>query len=173
MKRAFSLIELLIVIVIVGVVYTLAVSKLQSVGEEKLSPSLLTLKEYLSTFFKEDVHQVKLVCLDECSECLVLVDGREHTKMDAFFDESIEVYRFDPLYGAVEIEKGVYFNEDDVQEDLYFSFSLSSKKVAQQMIVVYKEKAYDYTNYFEPTKVYDSLSELIDAKEQEFQEVKR
>jgi hypothetical protein len=39
------------------------------------------------------------------------------------------------------------------------------------MIVAYKGKAYDYTEYFEATKIYESLEELVDAKEQKFQEV--
>ena len=40
-------------------------------------------------------------------------------------------------------------------------------------MIVYKNRAYDYTTYFTQTPVYDSMSELIDAKEELNQEVAR
>jgi len=75
----------MIVIVIIGVIYTLAVSKLQTVGVEKLSLSLLNLKEYLLTYIKEDVREVKLLCLDSCESCSVYVDSVKQ-------EESIEPF---------------------------------------------------------------------------------
>jgi hypothetical protein len=154
-------------------VYTLAVTKLQNVGKENSAPTLETLKEYLQAYAKDAEQEVKLVCLDDCSECFILVDGAKYAKVEGFFDESIERYRYDTFEGVVALSQEVYFNEDDVQEDVCFSFGINKKGVAEQMIVVYKEKVYDYTEYFEPTKIYKSLEELVDAKEQEFQEVLR
>ena len=171
MKRGFSLIELLIVIVIIGVVYTLAVTKLKSVGEDKQSPSFLNLKEYLGTYIKTDGDNASLVCLDDCKECLVLVDGVKVDTIESFFDASVERYRYSDYEGAVELAEAVYFNEDGVQEDVCFSFSLQRNKVAQQMIVVYKDKAYDYTSFFSKTKEYESLGDFRDAKEEAYQRV--
>ncbi|MDF1877757.1 prepilin-type N-terminal cleavage/methylation domain-containing protein [Sulfurimonas sp. SAG-AH-194-L11] len=174
MKRAFSLIELMIVIVIIGVIYTLAVSKLQNVGTQKLTPSLKNLKEYLFTYIQEDTKEVKLLCLDACESCSVYVDGVKQAKeIDSFFDESIEVYRYDFLQGAVRKEDAIIFNEEGRQEDVCFSLSVSKDLVSDPLIVVFKEKAYDYTTYFTPTKVYSHLEELLEAKEILVQEVAR
>ncbi|MEA2073474.1 MAG: type II secretion system protein [Campylobacterota bacterium] len=171
MRKAFSLIELMIVIMIIGVVYTLAVSKLKTVGEEKFTPSFKNLKEYLISFTKDDARSARLLCLDDCSECGVYVDGSKVTTIESFFDESVEVYRYDTLQGIVESKKPVFFNEEDVQESVCFSFETSKNGVSQQMIVAYNEKVYDYTTYFEQTLVYDSLEDLVEEKEKIAQEV--
>lgn len=174
MKKAFSLIELMIVIVIIGVVYTLAVSKLQNIGLEKFNPSLVNLKEYLLTYMKEDVREVKLLCLDDCETCRVYLDGvKQEEPIESFLDSSVEVYRYDFIQGAVRKKDTVFFNEEGRQENVCFSFKMNKNLISDQVIVVYKEKAYDYTRYFEPTKVYAHLEELLEAKERLVQEVMR
>lgn len=163
--------ELMIVIVIIGVVYTLAVTKLKSVGEEKMMPSLANLKEYLDTYMEEGATTVRLLCLDDCSECSIYMDGTKVKTIESFFDESVEVYRYDTLQGLVERQKPVFFNEEDVQESVCFSFKSYKNRVSEQIIVAYKERAYDYSSYFEGTQVYDSLDDLVEDKERRVQEV--
>ena len=173
MKRGFSLIELLIVIVIIGVVYTLAVTNIQTLSEQKMTPNFSNLKEYLHSFLKEDAKTARLLCLDDCSECGVYVDGSKQEMIESFFDSSVEVYRYDYLAGAQSIEPEVYFNEEDVQERVCFSYEIDKNLIGDQVMIVYKNRAYDFTTYFKETPVYDSISELIDAKEELSQEVSR
>ena len=163
----------MIVIVIIGVVYTLAVTNIQSLAEQKMVPSFSNLKEYLHSFLKEDAKRVRLLCLDDCSECGVYVDGHRQESVESFFDSSVELYRYDFLQGAQVIEPPVYFNEEDVQERVCFSYEIDKNLIGDQVMVVYKDKAYDYTTYFTQTPVYDSISELVDAKEELTQEVLR
>jgi len=170
LKKAFSLIELMIVIVIIGVVYTLVITKLQSVGEEKMTPSLSNLKEYLISLSR-DAQSVRLLCLDDCSTCEVYADGVKIKEIESFFDDTIETYRYDFLQGAMPVKEAVFFNEEDVQESVCFSFSVDKNLVADQVIVVYKNRAYDYTTYFTQTPVYDYLEEAIDAKQNQAQKV--
>jgi len=165
-KKAFSLIELMIVIVIIGVVYTLAVSKLQNVGAQKLTPNFQNLKEYLYTYVKEDVREVRLLCLDDCESCRVYVDGaKQEEDIEPFFDDSVEVYRYDFSQGAVQIQNAVFFNEEGREEDVCFSFTMNQDLISDQIIITYKEKSYDYTSYFTPVKVYAHLEELVQEKE--------
>ena len=173
MKKGFSLIELMIVIVIIGVVYTLAVTNIQSLAEQKMIPSFSNLKEYLHSFIKEDAQTARLLCLDDCSECSVYVDGVKGKTTESFFDSSVEVYRYDFLQGSQVIEPPVYFNEEDVQERVCFSYEIDKNLIGDQVMIVYKDKAYDYTTYFTQTPVYDSLSELVEDKEALNQEVAR
>jgi len=172
-KKAFSLIELMIVIAIIGVVYTLAITNLKSFDEEKVKPSLLTLKEYLWSFAKEG-ESAKLLCLDDCSECAIYVDGIKSQEIEDFFDsDDVKVYRYDFLQGAVEKKEDVFFNEDDIQERVCFSFEVNRNKISDQVIVVYKEKAYDFTTYFTLTQRYDSLEDLVEKKQNEAQKILR
>ena len=160
----------MIVIVIIGVVYTLVITKLQSVGEEKMTPSLSNLKEYLISLNKEN-QSVRFLCLDDCSSCAIYKDGVKSQEVESFFDDSIETYRYDFLQGALRVKDAVFFNEEDVQESVCFSFGVDKNLVADQVIVVYKDKAYDYSSYFKETPVYDYLEEAIDAKQDLVQKV--
>jgi len=69
--------------------------------------------------------------------------------------------------------KEIYFNEDDVQEDVCFSYSVDSKGVGDQVLVEFREKVYDFTNYFEGTQTYENMQEAIQSKEKLIEEVRR
>ena len=161
----------MIVIVIVGVVYTLAVTKLKSVGSEVATPTLSTLKEYLTSLNKEHTG-VRILCLDDCHECVIYNDGVKVQALENFLDSTVERYRYDFLQGTVLLRDEIYFNAEGQDENVCFSFSIDKNNVSDQIIVVYKEKAYDYTHFFESAEVYDNLEELVDAKESLAQEVK-
>ena len=173
MKRAFSLIELLIVVLIIGVVYTLALNNLQMMKEGKVKPTLLTLKSYLSKI-KYD-KQIKLLCLDNCESCVVFVDGKFDEKLseefEEFIDSSVVMYSFNINTGFSELPKEVFFNKEQVSEDICFSFSVDKKGMSDQVVVEYKEKVYDFMNYLTGTKVYVSTAELMDEKQRQVNEV--
>jgi len=169
MKKGFSLIELMIVIMIIGVVYTLAISKLKNVAQEEINPSFTNLKEYLLLQAKE-AKDVKLLCFDDCSSCSIYAEGTKLKDVESWFDNSIELYHYNFLQGVVSFENPSFFNEEDVQENVCFSFDVKQNGISDQLIVVYKDKVYDYTDYFEGTKVYNYLEEFVDVKEKLSQE---
>lgn len=171
-KSAFSLIELLIVIVIVGVVYTIAISNFKKVEDGTTKVTLSSLREVLHSFPHE--RSVELICLDNCSRCDVFIDAQkqaQNTLFDDFVDDSIVVYRYDFNVGVSEIKKKVYFNLQNVEEDICFSFSVDNKGVGDQVLVEYKDRVYDFTYYMDATPVYSSMQEAINAKEKLRQEL--
>ena len=162
MKKAFSLIELLIVILIIGIVYTISVGNFEKVKDESKKLTLQNLKEYLQGLPHEK--SAELLCLDDCSECKVLVDGEKFKELDDFLDKSVRSYRYDFSYGMVEVEK---------DDDVCFSYSVDKKGVGQQVIVEYKDLFYDFSTYLSPVGVYNSLQEATEVKELLSQEVLR
>ncbi len=168
MRRAFSLIELLIVVVIIGVVYSLSISGFAKISDEEFKLNLGNLKEYLQNI--EHKKSVKILCLDECSSCQVYVDGQKYEeasgKLDDFLDESVRVYTYDFSYGTQLKQKDIYFNEEDVEEEVCFSYEVDKKGVGEQVYVEFKEKVYDFSTYFVRTPKYASLDEALDAKEE-------
>ena len=166
-KKAFSLIELLIVIVIVGVVYTLAVSSFTKMGDTSTQVSLKNLKEYLQSFQHEK--SVKFLCLDDCSSCDIFVDGKIQEEMkgsfDNFLDSSVKVYKHHFYEGMQESTNEVYFNSEDIEEDVCFSYTVDKKGIGEQVFVEFNKKVYDFSSYFGETPVYNSLSEVTEAKE--------
>ena len=166
MKSAFSLIELMIVVVIIGVVYILAVHNLQNVKDPITELTLRNLKEYLHSFPHK--RSVELLCLDDCSSCDVLIDGEKDpniTSIDNFIDDSIKVYRYDFHLGLQEQDKIIYFNEENIEENVCFSLSVDKKGVSEQVAVKFKDNVYDYSTYLTPTPVYHSLEELVNTKD--------
>jgi len=160
-KKAFSLIELMIVIVIIGLVYSLALSRIKAPKQQEQKPTFLTLKEFLLSFSK-DHSTVKLLCKKSCDECIILSNGEKVADIESFFDQSVEFYRYDFFLGDIALDR-----------DSCFEFSVDGNGISDQVIIVYKDKAYDYTPYFEGVKEYDSLSALKDAKEELISEVQQ
>jgi len=160
---------------IMGVVYTLAVTNFQRVADEAQRVGLDTLRIYLQKLPHEK--SVKFLCLDDCSSCRVLVDGKVveslSNSFDGFLDESVRVYRYDISSGAQEITKEIYFNSEDVEESVCFSYTVDKEGVGDQVFIEFKNRVYDYTSYFSPIPVYDSVQDAVEAKERLFQEVGR
>jgi len=160
---------------IIGVVYTLAVSSFKKLGEKSTQISLLNMREYLQSFQHEK--NVKFLCLDDCSSCDIFVDGKIVKELkgsfDAFLDNSVKVYRYDAYQGIQESTNEVYFNSEDVEEDVCFSYTVDTKGVGEQVFVEFNKKVYDYTSYFGKTPVFDSVEELVDAREKLVEEVIR
>jgi len=173
MKKAFSLIELLIVVLIVGIVYAMAISSFDNLKKGKAKPTLLTLKSYLSKIeYKKDV---RLVCLDSCESCLLIVDGEVKQELseqfDGFLDKDVRVHMFNINTGLQNVPDAIYFNSEGTSEDICFSFSIDKKGVSNQVIVEYKDYVYDFTSYLGETKKYTSTSDFIDAKQKVINEV--
>ena len=174
-KKAFTLIELLIVVIIIGVVYTLALNKLHQVSDPSQKLSLQTLKLFLSSL--EFQKEVKVRCFDDCSSCSVYVDTKVDKalskKFDDFIDDTIKVYRYEYLSGMQEITPEVFFNTQGMQESICFSYGIDTKGIGDQVIVEYKDKVYDFTPFTKEPKVYEQLDDVITSKEKEYQEVLR
>ncbi|MBU1659437.1 type II secretion system GspH family protein [bacterium] len=175
MKKAFSLVELLIVVLIIGIVYNLAITNFNKIEENATKLTLQNLKEYLQQF--PHAKSVKLVCLDDCSSCDVFVDGEKQKGLEGFFDdfidESIKVYRYDFLLGAVSKLQDVYFNEEDVEEKVCFSYAVDRQGVGEQVLIEYDKAVYDFTSYLTLPPKYNSLGEALTAKRKIEQEVLR
>lgn len=170
----------MIVIVIIGVVYTLAITKFQTIKEGGTEVSLLNLKRYLLSVPKQvgvdDYENVRFLCLDDCSSCDVLIDGKkvsEDNSFDGFLDDSIKMYRYDFSLGMVNVIPKVYFNSEDIEEDVCFSYEINKNGVGDQVVLEYKGLIYDYSSYLQEPKKHSSLSALSEFKENLIQEAIR
>lgn len=174
MKRkidGFSLIELMIVIVIIGIVYTLAFIQYQGSKENSIKPDIGNLKEYLVSYLKEDGNSSKLLCLDNCEICSIYVDDKKVSDIDVFFKDKIEIYSYNSI-NEIEIEElGNFFSEDGIEKDICFSFEVDKNMVSDQVFIINGGKVYDYTNYFEKVKIFNSIDELKEEKENIVKEV--
>ena len=174
-KKGFSLIELLIVVLIVGIVYTLGITNFNSLKEAKIKPSLLNLKNYLSSLKYED--KVELICLDRCRSCNIYIDGEinetKSVSFDSFLDSSVRVYKYTIFEGLQEKAKEIYFNSEGSSEEICFSYSLDKRGRGEQVFVEYKGKVYDFTNYLTKTTEFTSIDEAQESIQKELNELFR
>jgi prepilin-type N-terminal cleavage/methylation domain-containing protein len=173
LKKGFSLIELMIVIVIMGVVYTLALTKLKMYNpQNKPSLSLQTLKPYLYDLAK-DGGVAKVACFNGCQECVVLLDGKKVQAFENFLtSKEPQLYTYNYFNGMTSYTPTPLFDDNGIEQSVCFEMEVDSHKVATQLIVEERGKVYDYTPYFHDVVVYNSLQEAINAKEKLIEEVR-
>jgi hypothetical protein len=152
----------MIVVTLMGVVYSLAINNFAKLSDEGARVTLKSLKEYLGGLSRE--REAKLLCLDDCSECGVYVDGEKTTTLEDFLDDKVEIYRYDFAYGFTKTQPNVHFNEDDVEERVCFSYSVDKNGVGDQVLARFKDKFYDFSPYLGEVALYDSLSEANNAR---------
>ena len=169
--RAFTLIELIIVVVIIGVVYMFAVGSLEKVKQtsQNTSVSLKNLKRFLLN--KEFEKKARLVCFDRCEKCSVVLDGAVSEEIDSFFQTPPKIYRYTQTLGMEPIDPQPFFDQNDVEQQSCFSYTIYKNGIGDQIFVEYKSKVYDYSDYFEDVKVYDSIEEIQNEKEAMLQKV--
>ena len=112
LRRAFSLMELMLVVVIIGIVYAFALSSFKPPDPKDLEAfSLMTLPKYLRENFA--LQDVKLVCFEPCGKCDVLVDGQwQGEPVELFTSSDVRSYSLDTEGFAKQSE----FAPHDIQD---------------------------------------------------------
>ena len=157
-----------------GVVYNLAVTNFQTLKSGETRVVLENLKEYLQDIPHEK--SVELLCLDGCLNCKIFVDGEIYSETAPFsdiLDNTVQIYRYDYFLGIQDEERKIYFNSEDVEEDVCFSYSVDKKGIGNQVLVEFKDRVYDFSSPMSSVSVYDSLGDAAEAKENMNQEVLR
>jgi len=117
--------------------------------------------------------EVRLLCLDDCSVCDIYVDGNKTQTLEGFLDKDVRTYRYENSYGFMEKEPDVFFNADGIEESVCFSYKIDSNKIGDQVLIEYKDKYYDMSEFLDETPVYNSIQEAQEAKENLANEVLR
>ena len=159
MKSAFSLIELMLVVVIIGIVYALALSSFKAPEKQGLELfTLHTLPEYLRQNYA--LSDAKIVCFEPCGKCNVMVDGALLEDEITLFESSeVKSYELDLQGYAVEKE----FPPHDIQNANKKACFILHKRPngAIASIVLKNEKKFIYyTAGYEKPKEYDNLAAI-------------
>lgn len=147
-----------------GVIYTLAINNFNSLSEKSSKLSLENLKEYLISLKYEKSAQ--LLCLDNCQECELYLDGNKSRELENFIDAPVTLYRYDHAYGYIEAPKEHIFDKDGIEKNVCFSYSVDNNGIGDQVLIEYKNKFYDMSEYFEPTKKFDTIEDARANREE-------
>ncbi len=170
-KTAFTLIELLLVVVIIGVVYSLVIGSMRHINNKESHLDFQSLPAFVKTLYQRN--HVAFTCVDNCRSCALYVDGKKVKDVTPFMrdERTLRFWHFDANQGTQELLFTPIFDEDDREFDVCFNYEIFKDGSSTEMIVETKKESYDYRGTEHPVMVYDSLSELEAARQDELQEV--
>ena len=170
-KKAFTLIELLLVVVIIGVVYGLVINSMKRINNKEENLNFQTLPSFLETMFQQN--SVAFVCIDNCRKCSLYIDDEKVRDIEPFMkdERTLRFWHYDANLGTQELRFSSLFDEDEREFDVCFRYEIFEDGSSTEMIVETKEKSYDYHGLLHPVDSYDSLQELENSRQDELQEV--
>ena len=172
-KKAFTLFELMIVVLLVSIMYYFALSNnFIGLNQNVKKTSLENLKSYLLSFEFEKTVAIKCVD-DEEFTCLVFVDGEivKDLVVENLFKDKPDVYEYTSEQNRIEFNDLRFF---DTHEDfnVVFEYGINEDMKSEDLVVDTGEAVYVLNSlYLKPLK-YKYLHEVLDGFEDRLSEVK-
>jgi len=161
LRRAFSLIELMLVVVIIGIVYAMALSSFKPPDKKELeSFSLKDLPKYLRENFP--LSDAKLVCFKPCGKCSLLVDGEwKEDEVELFSNSDVKSYTLDLEGFAIEKEYVPYDITDAYRQSCFVLHKATNDAISP--IILESDGSFIYYKAgYEEVKSYTSLAVIQD-----------
>jgi prepilin-type N-terminal cleavage/methylation domain-containing protein len=159
-SKAFTLFELLIVVLLIAILYGVFVHKLSRPKQADLDKLTLTnMKSFLSDLpFK---NRAEVICLEPCKECFVYLDGKKTILEPVQLFKSTPKVYFPDNFGQVRtISFLPILDKNSAINDVCFKFSLFSNKSSSHFVIEDDKKYYLFDPYMNPVKVTNSFSDV-------------
>ncbi len=169
MKKGFTLLELMLVILLMGIVYGLVINVFDRYKERAIDVALSNLEAYMKSFYHNN--HVSLICLKQCHECLLFIDDKFNQNITPFITKETEIYRYDKDIGVRELDFTPYFREEGQEEEVCFRYDIHPDGSRTEMIVKEGKEVYDFPSYFGSVQKYTSLNEVIEQRNIAIQKV--
>ena len=160
MKKAFTLIEILIVLLLVSIVYGIYFFTIsQSADQKKFS--LIKVKAFLNNEAKKYGDTLSIICDGDQNICYLL-DSKQTIIKDFSFKENIKTF----LLKQDEVLEPMQYNYITLNKDLYFRPTLIFKKLTQdqfETLIYYTDdgKWVYISPYFNDTKEFINKVDII------------
>jgi prepilin-type N-terminal cleavage/methylation domain-containing protein len=162
--KGFTLIEMILVVLILGIVYGLMINIVQhdsKKAENKIS--LFNLPLALADQFSG--RQVSLICTDHCRDCGLYESNERITTIEGLMQEPVKSYRYDNRYGIAEIEWSPLFKKSGDEENICFRFDMDRLGKGSRMLLLYQDEVIVYEGYLGSVKRFASFQEAIGERE--------
>jgi len=167
-RSAFTLFELLLVIILIGALYGVFISKLTAKPKtgEGVTVTIETIGDYLLPFAKESEKDVTFLCQDNCRDCGVYAgEKRLDEQSVTLFDDAPAVYRRDGLGEYLPVEFLPRKDKDGVMQNVCFRYTLFENGSRSSYIVGYNDVYYLFDAYLQPVTKYKTIEEAEAAYE--------
>lgn len=159
LRSAFSLLELMLVVVIIGIVYAMALSSFKPSEKAELdSFSLTTLPQYLRKNFP--LQEAKLVCFKPCGKCTLMVDGEwTGDEVDLFTSSDVTSYTLDKEGFASE-EEFIPQDSKDAYRQACFILNKHVNDSISPIVLKFEDDFLCYKSGYEEVQSYASLAAI-------------
>lgn len=170
MKKSFTLLELIIVIVLISIVYYFTIQNLNFKPKKLDALTINNLQEYLSKIEFDDT--IRLDCIDsDDMQCLLFVDENlQKTEKISLFKECPVVYEYSKQLKTLEFRDIELKNMESYR--VCFSFEMTKNKKSSQFIVQTNQKIYVFNNINNKPIILKDVSGVYDYFEDKINEVK-
>ncbi len=161
MKRAFSLLELTVVILLLSVIYALFLPQINSVANKKDSTiTLNNLKEYL--LLQEYKQELTFSCIEGNYDCYVHVDGVliDRLTLKQFFKNIPDVYSYDKQMKRIEFEPLKFDTYEEF--DVIFALKFNKKRRHKDLVIESDDGVFVFNSLFESVKRFEYLTEVVE-----------
>jgi prepilin-type N-terminal cleavage/methylation domain-containing protein len=162
MKKGFTLLELMLVVMLMGIVYGSVINVFERYKEKAIDVTFMSLQNYMQDFSHNN--HVSLVCIKQCEECLLFIDEKFTQNVTPFMDKEIQLYRYDKDIGVRELQVLPYFPSDGQEEEACFRYDIYPDGSRSEMIVKDKKEVYLFPSYFGSVQKHASIEKAIEQQ---------
>jgi len=154
-NKAFTLVELLIVIVIVSITYYFAISTIKF--STKKTVDIDNIKSMLLKYNFNDT--ISLKCIEDGKKCYIVVDGKiSSDTIDNLFKTKPIVYYYDTNFKQKEFDD-LELNDLDSYE-VCFEYNINRYRKSEDMIVEANDKVYIFNSIYDKPIVVNYLDDV-------------
>lgn len=152
MSKAFTLIELLIVVAIISMIGVFTFSKMAAVQKAKISNNVEKIKDV----FNENDGDVELLCLENSTKCFIIGPNAKVIRQLSNPIGTMQAYVLDDNDNPQRLELGRYKNKQIALRMKHYKNESTTK-----MIIQNKEAYYLVPSYFGEVKKFDTIEDAV------------
>jgi len=152
MKKAFTLIELLIVVAIISMIGIFTFSKMVAIQKAKISNNVEKIKDV----FKESDGDVELLCLENSTQCFIISSGAKVLRELSNPIGEMQAFVLDDNDNPQRLELGRYRNKQITLRMKHYKNGSTT-----QLIIKNKENFYLIPSYFGEVKKFDAIDDAV------------
>lgn len=162
-KKAFTLIELILVTILVFTIAYLTATSFNFNTQEKYRVNLENIKEFLLKKF-EFSEKISLTCIEEDTlNCYVFIDGLENKeiKVENLFVNLPKVYNYDKDLSDYTFLR---IRLNDIEYEPFFHLEINKDKKHKNIVLdTIDKKVYLFSSISKKPKLFENTNEIIDS----------
>lgn len=161
-KKSFTLIELMLVIILLSVVSFLVVSNFNFNTQQKFHVDLENIKEFMLKNFEYE-KELNLSCVEEDSlSCYIFIDDdiNKDVKIENLFETIPSVYNYDKDLSEYNFSK---FRLENIEYEPFFELKINDDRKHKNIVLdTHDGKVYLFSSIKRKSEIFKTTNEILD-----------